>query len=169
MKQQILECSPQPLDGIPEGISALLRGCLEKDRHVRCQRMSFVLIELKLASASLRQAHSVSEWREKVLSLRSQVAAHDERLAAQQSSLEAAVGELRQAILQIDERLALMQEIIAGLDKGAQIHAKSIESLQVASAQTDEVVEHVVEAFGVMHKSMVERDGKVLLVARSGN
>jgi hypothetical protein len=40
----------------------------------------------------------------------------------------------------------------------------------VAASQTDEVVEHVVEAFGTMHKSMVERgEAKVLLVARNGS
>jgi serine/threonine protein kinase len=170
LRRQILESSPPPLEGIPEGIASLLSGCLEKDRNLRWQRMSTIVIELKLASASARQAHSASEWKEKVLSLRSHVAEHDHRLAAQQTSLESMAGELRQSIRGIEESLAAIQESIAGLQKSSQIHTKTIEGLQVAASQSDEVVEHVVEAFGMMHKSMVERgDTKVLLVSRNGS
>jgi exonuclease VII small subunit len=80
------------------------------------------------------------------------------------------VAELRQSIQRLQETMAAMQEAIAALQKGAQVHTKAIEGLQVAASQTDEVVEHVVEAFGTMHKSMVERgEAKVLLVARNGN
>jgi eukaryotic-like serine/threonine-protein kinase len=169
-RRQILEYTPPPLEGIPDGISSLLRGCLEKDRSLRCQRMNFILIELKLANASARQALSASEWRDKVLSLRSQVSAHDERLADQQMAQESAAMEFRQAIAGIEEAQSAIQESIAALQKGERIHNTAIEGLNVAASQTDEVVEHVVEAFGMMHKAMVERgDAKVLLVARSGN
>lgn len=169
LKRQILECSPPPLEGIPEGISSLLSGCLQKERDLRWQRVNSILIELKLANASARQASSASEWREKVTSLRSQIAGHDERFAAQQTEQESVVAELRQSIQRLQETMAAMQEAIAALQKGAQVHTKAIEGLQVAASQTDEVVEHVVEAFGTMHKSMVERgEAKVLLVARNG-
>jgi eukaryotic-like serine/threonine-protein kinase len=170
LKKQVLEYSPPALEGIPEGISSLLSGCLEKNRDLRWQRVSSILIELKLANASARQAHSASEWKDKVLSLRSQVAGHDERLAAQQMTHESFVAELRQSIRRLEETQAAIQESIAGLQKGAQVHTKAIEGLQVAASQTDEVVEHVVEAFGMMHKSMEERgEAKVLLVARNGS
>ena len=169
LKKQILESSPPPVEGLPEGISSVLSGCLEKDRDLRTQRMNSILIELKLANASARQAHSATEWRDKVLSLRSHVSAHDEQLAAQQSSQETIVAELRESIQRIEATLAAIQESIAGLQKNSQLHSKSIEGLQVAASQTDEVVEHVVEAFGMMHKSMVDRgDAKVFLVARNG-
>ncbi len=169
-KRQILEHIPPAIEGIPEGISAVLRGCLQKDRNLRYQRMSFILIELKLASASARQAESAVEWRDKVVSLRAHVAAHDERLAEQQTAQESAVAEFRQAIVRIEETQATIQESIAALQKGERLHGKAIEGLQVAAIQTDEVVEHVVEAFGMMHKAIVERgDAKVLLVSRNGN
>ena len=130
------------------------------------QRMNSILIELKLAAASARQASAASEWIGKVASLRSQVAAHDERLAAQQAAQESMGAE----IARIHEILAAIGESIAALQKSGQVHAKAIESLQVASSQTDEVVEHVVEAFGRMHKSMVERgETKILLVSRNGD
>jgi len=170
LKKQILECSPPPLEGIPEGISSLLRGCLEKDRDLRWQRMNPILIELKLVNAAAGQAHSATEWRDKVLSLRAHVAAHDERLAEQQASQESAVADLRKSIQQIEETLAAIHESIAALQKGSQAHGKAIEGLQMAASQTDEVVEHVVEAFGTMHKTMVERgEAKILLVSRNGS
>jgi methyl-accepting chemotaxis protein len=72
-------------------------------------------------------------------------------------------------IARIHETLAAIQESIAGLQKGARIQAEAIEAIEAAASQTDEVVEHVVEAFGVMHRSVVERgEAKVLLVSRNG-
>ena len=138
LKGQILASAPAPIEGIPEGVASLLSGCLEKDRGLRRQRMSSILIELKLASASAKQA------------------AHDERLAERRAAQESMVSELRQSIQRIDENLALLHETIAGLQRSAQIHTKAIEGLEVAASQTDEVVEHVVEAFGMMHRSLVE-------------
>jgi serine/threonine protein kinase len=135
LRKQILESSPLPVDGIPEGISSLLRGCLEKERGLRWQRMNSILSELKLANAAARQAHSAAS------------------AAAQQTAQESAVAELRQTIQRLEESLAAMQDTIAGLQKAAQIQSKTIESMQVAASQTDEVVEQVVEAFGTIHKS----------------
>jgi len=169
LKKQILELSPPPIDGIPEGLVSLLRGCLEKNRDLRWQRMHPILIELKLANTSVRQSHLASDWKDKVGSLRSQVEEQDRRLAAQQALQESMADELRQSVRRMEDSLAAIQESMAGLQKSSQLHTKAIESLQVAASQTDEVVEHVVEAFGMMHKSMVERgDTKVLLVAANG-
>jgi len=169
LKKQILELSPPPIDGIPEGLVSLLRGCLEKNRGLRWQRIHPILIELKLANTSARQSHLASDWRDKAVSLRTQVEDQDRRLAAQQALQESIADELRQSIQRIEESLAAIQESIAGWQKGSQLHTKAIEGLQVAASQTDEVVEHVVEAFGMMHRSMVERgDTKVLLVPTNG-
>jgi archaellum component FlaC len=184
LKKEILERSPAPLTGVPEEILSLVSRCLEKRREDRWQRMSSVLIELKLANATARQAHSASEWRERVVHLRSQIAGQDGRLTAQQAAQESADAELRQSIQRLEETiesqgkeiagihdtLRAVQDAIADLRKDGQSHAKAIEALEAAASQTDEVVEHVVEAFGTMHRSMVERgEAKVLLVSRTGS
>jgi serine/threonine protein kinase len=184
LKKEILERSPAPLAGIPEEISSLVSRCLEKRREDRWQRMNSVVIELKLASATARQAHSASEWKERVASLRSQIAAQEGRLTAHQESQESVDADLRQSIVRLEETLdgqgteiarihetqAVIQEAISALQKGAQIQAKTIEAIEAAALQTDEVVEHVVEAFGAMHRSVVERgEAKVLLVSRNGS
>jgi septal ring factor EnvC (AmiA/AmiB activator) len=114
--------------------------------------MNHVVIELKLANASARQANSALEWREKVLSLTSHVAEQDARIAAHQQFQDSLAADIQR----IEEIQAAIQESIAGLQRGSQHNDKAIEELQVAASQTDEVVEHVVEAFGMMHKSMVE-------------
>src|SRR5271165_1854507 len=38
LKKQILECSPAPLTGIPESLSALINGCLQREPEHRWQR-----------------------------------------------------------------------------------------------------------------------------------
>lgn len=168
--RQILEAAPAPAEGIPEGIAALLRGCLEKDRDLRWQRMGPILIDLKLAHTALGQAQSASEWKERALAVRSHIAGHGQQLTAQQELIESLTVELRDSMQRIEQMLVGLQESIGGLQKGAQLNAKAIEGLQVAGAQTDEVVEHVVEAFGMMHRSMVEHgDPKVLLGSRNGS
>ena len=112
------------------------------------------------------------------------LAAQDGRLTAHQESQQSVDAVLRQSVQRLEERIdsqgteiarihetqAAIQEAIAGLRKGAEIQAKAIESIEAAALQTDEVVEHVVEAFGTMHRSVVERgEAKVLLVSRNGN
>jgi hypothetical protein len=184
LKKEILDRSPAPLVGVPEEISALLSRCLEKRPEDRWQRMNSVVIELKLANATARQAHSAAEWKDRVAALRSQIAGQDGRLTAQHAAQESVDAELRQSIRSLEEKMtsqgaeiaairqtmAAIQESVAGLQRGAQAHMRALEGLEAAALQTDEVVEHVVEAFGTMHKSMVERgEAKVLLVARSGN
>ncbi len=184
LKEAILERSPAPLGGLPGEIAPLVSRCLEKRREDRWQRMSSVLIELKLAHATARQAHSASEWKDRVASLRSQIAGQEGRLTAHQAAQESVDAELRRLIERLEEKIksqgtemagiqetqAALQESIAGLRKGVQIQAKAIEAMEAAASQTDEVVEHVVEAFGMMHKSVVERgEAKVLLVSRNGN
>jgi hypothetical protein len=184
LRNQILDCSPAPLDGVPEEISALLNRCLEKRREDRWQRMNSVVIELKLASAAARQAHSVSEWKDRITILRSQISRQEGRLSDQQAAQESVERDLRQAMRSLEDKmdsqkaeiagfhqkLAAVQESVAGLQKGAQIHTRAIEGLEAAASQTDEVLEHVVEAFGMLHKSMVERgEAQVLLVSRNGN
>jgi serine/threonine protein kinase len=165
VKTQILHSTP-PVDGLPDGIATLLRRCLEKDRDLRWQSMSPVLIELKLANASARQ----SEWSDKVISLRSRLADREARLSAQRAEQESAAAELLASIRRIDANLAAIEESIAALQKNSQINESAIESLQVSVSQTDEVVEHVVEAFGIMHKSMLEvGDAKFVLEAGTGS
>jgi len=66
---------------------------------------------------------------------------------------ESVFAELRQTIQRLEQTLAAMQDTIAGLQKDAKVQSKTIESMQVAASQTDEVVEQVVEAFGTIHKS----------------
>jgi eukaryotic-like serine/threonine-protein kinase len=184
LKREILELEPGPLPGVSDGISRVLRRCLEKKRENRWQRMSSILIELKLAGATARSAQQLTEWKEKITSLRSQIAGLDSRLTAYQVEQELAAAEVRQSIGDVEakadrngvqiaktsEVLPVIQESVAGLQKATQIHDRAIEAIEAGISQTDEVVEHVVDAFGSIHKSMVERaEAKVLSVSRNGN
>ena len=183
LKRQILEHDPLPLTDVSEPIAQVLGRCLEKRPADRWQRMSFVLIELKLAIGNARQVQQATEWKEKLSSQRAQIAALEGRQAASHTAHLEKASELRQLIQYLEqkndeqaeemakahEELAALREKLAALQKTAQVHTHSIESLEAAAAQTDEVVEHVVEAFGVMHKSLVEgAEKKVIAISNNG-
>jgi serine/threonine protein kinase len=165
LKKQILEQAPAPLGNLPGQISRVVTRCLEKKPENRWHRIHSVLVELKLAHATARQVQSATDWREKVTSLRSQISQQDERLATHQATHESLGAE----IARIHETQTAIQDSLATLRKSDDVHKKAIESLEVAAAQADEVVEHVVEAFGMLHQTMGERgEAKVLLVSRNG-
>ena len=184
LRREILELEPAPLPGVSDGISRVIRRCLEKKRENRWQRMSSILIELKLAGATARSGQQLTEWKDKITSLRSQIAGLDLRLTAYQFEQELAASEVRQSIVDVEaktdrdgaqiaqasEVLPVIQESVAGLQKATQIHDRAIEAIEAGISQTDEVVEHVVDAFGLIHKSMVERaETKIRSVSRNGN
>jgi hypothetical protein len=143
LRKEILERSPAPLTGVPEEVSSLVGRCLEKRREDRWQRMNFVLIGLKLANATARQAHSASEWKGRVANMRSEIAGQDGRSTAHREARESVDAELRQSIQRLEEAiegqgkqiagihetLAAIQESIAGLRTGERIHATAIEAL----------------------------------------
>jgi len=86
LKRELLDLDPLPVEGIPVEITSVLRRCLEKRREDRWQRMNSVLIELKLAATNARHAQQASEWKERMLSQRAQLAGIEDRLSAHQDA-----------------------------------------------------------------------------------
>jgi hypothetical protein len=184
LRKEILERVPAPIAGIPDEIQRVVARCLQKKRENRWQRMNSVLAELKLAAAAARQVQQASDWKEKAAGLRAQIIGVEGKVAAHETAQETMITELRGAIRRLEEKAAehaaqfakcqeeiiAMRGSVAGMQKGAQVHARAIESLEAAIAQTDEVVEHVADAFGLsqMPKPMVERVEAVTL-ARNGS
>jgi len=182
LNREVLEQSPEPLADAPPQIVRLVDRCLKKKPADRWQRVPSLVIELKLALAAVRQARSAAEWKERLATIRAEVATQDERIIAQKTAQQRVEGELRESIQALDQKLnghdadfatihetlTAMQESLAFLRKNAEAQSKTLEGLESAASQTDEVVEHIVEAFGLMHHTMVERgEAKVLLA--SGN
>jgi hypothetical protein len=182
LRTAILGTQPDPIDGVPDQVQALLTRCLEKERERRWQRMSAVVIELKLAHAVTRQARQAAGWKERMGGLQTQITAAEGRLAAHQSAQEVIFADLRSTIRRLEEKaaeqagqfvafeqqLASSGDSVAGLEKVLPIHARAIESLEAAVAQTDEVLEHVVDAFGATERPLVERVQTVALSSNGG-
>ena len=173
-----------PLKEVSDEISSVLARCLEKQRENRWQRMSSVLIELKLATTSARHAQQAAEWKEKMSSQRAHIAGLDERLTAHQELHQQTAAELREQIRNLEanqeqqsaelakanQAIAALEDSVASLQRTTQAHAQAIEAIEAASAQTDEVVEHVVDAVGMMHRAMVERtEPRAVAVSNNGN
>jgi len=159
LKREILEMEPAPLEGISEGVALVLGRCLEKRKENRWQRMGSILIELKLVNAKTRQARQASDWKDQMASLGAQIAA-----------LEDTAGRHAALLANAAETSGALGDSVADLQKTAQGHTRAIESIEAAIAQTDEVVEHVVDAVGSMHRSAWERaEATVVPVSHNGS
>jgi serine/threonine protein kinase len=184
LKKEILERDPMPLTDISQEVGHILHRCLEKRREDRWQRMSSILVELKLVVNNARHAQQATEWKEKMSTQRAQLAGLEGRLSAHQTAQQETASQLRELIARLEQTnqqqaaeiaktsqlLATLQDSVAGLQRTTQAQAQAIESIEAASAQTDEVVEHVVDAVGLMHKAMVERvETKVVAASSNGN
>jgi len=90
-------------------------------------------------------------------SLRAEIAALEARL---DSRLE--VCESRNASVQ--KQAADQETRLAGVDHALKAHSSSIESLESAVAQTDDLVERVVEAFDALERSLTEQNELKLAV-----
>jgi len=165
LRRQIVEHEPEPVEGLPGPVRRLLARCLEKRRDRRWQHMSAVVIELKLAAAMARQVQQVSDWNERMASLRAQLMGVDSKVSAAQSAHDAVAAELRDTIRRLEEQT---RDSLAGLQKSSQVQARAIEGLEAAVVQTDEVLEHVVDAFGMTQKPQVER-AEAVVVSRNGH
>ena len=130
LKMQILNREPAPIEGIPAEIAALLNRCLEKKPENRWQRVSHILIELKLASALSRRAHQALEWRERFSSLRVQIAGQDERLTGRESARELSESQLRQSIQTLQEQAEQQAALIGQANQTLAETLKSIAMLQ---------------------------------------
>jgi serine/threonine protein kinase len=182
LRRQILEDNPPQPENITDAVNAVLTRCLEKRPEQRWQRMSSVLIELKLAIAHDRHAQQVSEWKLKMTSQRAQIAAIEERLAVYETLHQQTALDLRNSIQDLEGKaerqaadladahgaVSAVGENVTALQKTAQAFSRAIDSLQSAATQTDEVVEHVVDALGLMHKSILESAAEPIAVV-SGN
>lgn len=153
LRREILEQEPAPLTGVPEFLWFVLGRCLEKMPENRWQRMNSVVVELKLAHAKARHAQGASEGKARMTALGMQIAGLEERLTACRTTAEGHAAQLGEIARVLDT----IQESIASLRKMAQVHSRAVESIEAAMTQTDEIVEHVVEAFGQIHKTVVER------------
>jgi serine/threonine protein kinase len=184
LRRAILEDEPRPLPNASPSMERLVRRCLAKDPLRRWQRIGAVLIELKLAGAAARHARQAPEWKGMVASLGFQLDALERRVAAHQaahetgaaqvrqsvSALEAAADEQRAHAVSVAESIVAVRSSLSKLENLVHAHGRAILAVEAAVTQTDEVMEHVVEAFDQMHRSMVEHgEAKAFVVSNNGN
>ena len=153
LRREILEREPAPLTGVPEFLWFVLERCLEKNPENRWQRMNSVVVELKLAHAKARHAQDASEGKAKMTALCMRIAGLEDRQTASRDQAERHSAQLGEIAGVLDT----VQESIVSLRKMTQVHSRAVEAIEAAMTQTDEIVEHVVEAFGQIHKTVVER------------
>jgi methyl-accepting chemotaxis protein len=184
LRRAILEGQPQPLANVSPSMERVVGRCLAKDPLRRWQRVGALLIELKLAGAEARHARQAPQWKGMVASLGSQLGALGERVAAQQTAHETAAAQIRQTVSALEatageyrahaasatESVEAVRSSVSSLEDLVQSHGRAIRAIEAAVTQTDEVMEHVVEAFDQMHRSMVEHEeAKAFSVSGNGS
>jgi serine/threonine protein kinase len=166
----ILSATPAPT-GSP-AVDRVVASCIAKDPAARFPRVQKLILELKLLAVSVRRSESAASFRQQAdAAIRAEMQQIESRLAGRlehcEQSLETAHERLarielllqttaeRAGLLEhaVDSNLhdtAALRESLSGnlseFDHTLKAQAVSIESVRTATAQTDDLVERVVEA-----------------------
>ena len=171
-----------PPSGSP-AVDRLLATCLAKDPAARCQRVQKLLLELKLLSVAVRRAESTTSDRHEAAetALRAEIRELETRLNATVSRLEQAIAQVAERITglerlieasggrveQVEQAMATIHQDTAVLrdtvsedfhmfEVALRQQAASVESTRTAVAQTDDLVERVVEALESLQTAVLD-------------
>jgi methyl-accepting chemotaxis protein len=165
----ILNSAPAP-SGSP-AVDRLVAGCIAKDPAARWPRVQRLLLELKLLGVAVRRSESAPVHQQADAALRAALAEVESRLTGRLERFEQSLEEVKERLARIElllqttvdragllehavdsalEDTATLRENVSGdlglLDRSLKSQAATIESVRTAAAQTDDLVEHVVEA-----------------------
>ncbi|MGP8247597.1 MAG: protein kinase domain-containing protein [Bryobacteraceae bacterium] len=135
MRNAILEWEPQPLSNVSPSIERLVGRCLAKDPTRRWQRIGAVLTELKLAASAAHYAQREPEWKVMIASLRSQVEAVGDRLAAHHAAQETAATELRQSVSALEAKAGDLATHHAAHETAATELRQSVSALEAKAGE----------------------------------
>jgi serine/threonine protein kinase len=170
-----LQNDPAPLTGNP-AVDGLLQHCLAKDPAARCQRIQKVLVELRLASVVARRTEGPNRRDHFETVIRSEIqTAIESQVESRLGLQETAMAQLQQSLATSAERTSRVERAIESAEKHAdefaanaavQLHAleqtvraqgAALEAARTALAQTDDLVERVVEALDFLQSTVLER------------
>jgi methyl-accepting chemotaxis protein len=177
LAEAITGTAPPP-SGSP-AIDRLVASCLAKDPGARLQRVQKLILELKLLAVAVRRAEAAralpesvarqdfdrleTQFAARIASLEQSIAGFEQRLA----SLEQAVNRLPGDLDALHREAMHLREQVADdlgmLEKTLKAHQASIESTRTAVAQTDDLVERVVEALESLQSVVLEHAGEAAL------
>jgi serine/threonine protein kinase len=133
----------------PPAINHFLTQCMAHDPAARPQRMQKVLLELKFLMITARRAEAQSAtamMREVVHTL--------ETVSQRLVAAEQEIGELRRYAASVEEKVATS---LQSHEKALHAHALAIESAQSSTAQTDNLVERVVDALDLLQSTLIDQ------------
>jgi serine/threonine protein kinase len=179
----ILNSSPAP-SGSP-AVDRLVASCIAKDPAARWPRVQRLLLELKLLAASVRRSESAPVRQQTDSALRAEMQEIESRLTGRLEVCEQSLEELNERLARIESLLqttvdragllehavdstfqdtATLRETVSGeIRQFDQAQTAAIESVRMAVAQTDDLVERVVEALESLQAVVLGHDRGVAL------
>jgi eukaryotic-like serine/threonine-protein kinase len=170
-----LQNAATPQTGDP-AVDSLLRHCLAKEPATRCQRIQKIQVELRLASVASRRTEGPDPRAQFEAVVRSEIQlALESQVEGRLQSQQAAVAQLHQALAISTERISRMERALETTGRRFDEHAAStatqrhaleqtvraqvaaLEAIRTALAQTDDLVERVVEALDFLQSTIMER------------
>ncbi|HTS25883.1 MAG TPA: hypothetical protein VMH81_08405 [Bryobacteraceae bacterium] len=184
LSNSILNSVPPPI-GKPF-LDRVVNNCLAKDPALRWGRAQKLILELRVLSAGIWQTEpKTAERPQPDLVLRADMEQIEARMGARLVHCEQVLQEVSQRVSAMEqllqasvERLGHLEEALAAahgdsaglrntvagdvdeLKKTLQSQTAAIESVRMATAQTDDLVERVVEALGSLQSLVLERTGE---------
>ena len=170
-----LQNDPAPQTGNP-AVDSILTHCLAKDPSARWQRVQKLQTELRLALVAARRTESPARRDQFESVVRSEIqSAIETQVETRLGSQETAVARLHQSVATSAERVSRAERMIElgekrtdefaantavqlhALEQTVRAQAAALEAARAALAQTDDLVERVVEALDSLQSTVLER------------
>ena len=170
-----LQNDPAPQTGNP-AVDSILTHCLAKDPAARWQRVQKLQMELRLALVAARGAEGPARREQFESVIRCEIqSAIESQVETRLASQETAAARLHQSVAASSERMNRAERMIelAGkrtdefaantavqlhaLEQTVRAQAAALEAARAALAQTDDLVERVVEALDSLQSTVLER------------
>jgi eukaryotic-like serine/threonine-protein kinase len=170
-----LQNDPVPSTGNP-AVDALVGHCLAKDPGARWQKMQKVQVELRLVSVAARRTEGPARREQFEAVVRSEIqTAIESQVEVRLGAQDTALAQLRQSLATSAERMNRVEREIEtavkhsdefaataamrlhALEQTVRAQAAALDSARTALAQTDDLVERVVEALDFLQNTVLER------------
>lgn len=162
-------------DGVPPGLARVLNRCLEMAPNQRYQTTRALAVELKLLASELRRSRAAIDLHKRLFAIEAQLAALTAGQTAHKTEHDGATSAFRQSLEDLAARtkdhaaeraaasaaIDSIQDTLRDIELKVEAQRCAITSIESSLAQTDEVIEHMVDTFDLVNRPALEPEASV--------